>query len=112
MATVLLWFVLALILALMLVSGWRAPHWAPGQNLKSNFRRFWRKRSEHSGRLFWSFYFRMNEPLADQEFFCIDNLIEAVGAKGAIQPVVPHFQQSPLAADSAAAETRIFGPFY
>jgi len=50
--------------------------------------------------------------LADQEFFCIDNLIEAVGAKGAIQPVVPHFQQSPLAADSAAAETRIFGPFY
>jgi hypothetical protein len=62
--------------------------------------------------LFWSFYFRMNEPLAGQEFFGIDNLIEAVCAKGAIQPVVPHFQQSPLAADCAAAETRIIGPFY
>ena len=54
----------------------------------------------------------MNEPLAGQEFFGIDNLIEAVGAKRAIQPVVPHFQQSPLAADCAAAETRIIGPFY
>jgi hypothetical protein len=40
--------------------------------------------SEHSGRLFWSFYFRMNEPLAGQEFFSIDNLIEAVGAETAV----------------------------
>ena len=54
----------------------------------------------------------MNKSLADQEFFGVDNLIEAVGAKGAIQPVVPHFQQSPLAADGAAAETWIIGPFY
>jgi hypothetical protein len=63
-------------------------------------------------RLFRPLDFRMNKSLADQELFGVDNLIEAVCAKGAIQPVVPHFQQPPLAADGAAAETRIMGPFY
>jgi hypothetical protein len=63
-------------------------------------------------RLFFSLYFRMNEPLADKEIFCIDYLIETVGTETTVQPVVPHFQQSPLAADCATAETRIKGPPY
>ena len=75
---------------------------------------FWKSEQDANvrSRLFRPLDFGMNKSLADQEFFGVDNLIEAVGAKGAIQPVVPHFQQSPLAADGAAAETWMMGPFY
>jgi hypothetical protein len=62
--------------------------------------------------LFRPLYFGMNESLADQKFFCIDNLIEAVGTEGAVHAIVPHLEQSPLAADGATAEARIQGSPY
>jgi hypothetical protein len=40
--------------------------------------------------LFRPFYFGMSESLADQKFFCVDNLIEALGTEGAVQAIVPH----------------------
>jgi hypothetical protein len=45
--------------------------------------------------------------VADQQFFCIDRVVETARTETGFQPVVPHFKPSALAANRTAAAARM-----
>ena len=53
----------------------------------------------------------INRFLAGQQFFCINHVVETARTETGLQPVVPHFKPSALAANRTAAATRMQSSF-